>query len=172
MTIAAADRMFSTIKDWEYKIISFDNQLIIGDSPVLVMSKSERQDISEIQIDSDVLNSNIIIEDLLTKRRKVYINNAVKIISMSFPEESSIYMPLSPKFGMFLFSNNPAKNMLECSIEKMTELDINLHDNLNMFSYMHCNDYIMGHNIELLNKASEYIRVSGYTQKFSTKGRK
>ena len=76
MTITAADRMFNTIKDWDYKIIPFDNQLIIGDSPVLVTSESERQEISEIQIDSDVLNSNIVIEDPLTKRKKVYINNA------------------------------------------------------------------------------------------------
>ena len=172
ITITAAKAMIDTIMDWQYEIIYFDNQLITSDSPVDIVNDEKIKDFSHMQIESDVKNPNIIVEDIVTKRRQVYVDNIVNITKVTFSENTCIYTPLSPKIGIFLFSSKEAENELKHGMEKMFVDNRPFYKPLNMRLYVHCNDYILGHKQELLNEASEYIRIQNYTQKFQTKERK
>ena len=171
-TITAAKAMINTIMDWQYEIIHFDNQLITSDSPVDIVNDEKIQDFSHMQIKSDVKNPNIIVEDVVTKRRQIYVDNIVNITKVTFPENTCIYTPLSPKIGIFLFSSKEAENELKQGMGKMFVDNCPFYKSLNMRLYVHCNDYILGHKQELLNEASEYIIVQNYTRKFQTKERK
>ena len=174
ITITAAIAMTDTIINWEYEIICFDNQLITSDSPVSIVSKNgEITEFSQMEIDPNIETPNIIIEDMITKRRKLHVNHGlVNITKMSFPEDTCIYTPLSPKIGMFLFSSKEAEDKFKDELEKMSARNYPFYEALNLGLYAYCNDYILGHKQELLNDASEYVRIQGYTQKFSTKERK
>ena len=172
ITITAARKMIDTILDWQYEIIYFDNQLITSDSPVDIVNDENVGDMSQIRIKSDVKNPNIVIKDIITNRRKIYVDNIVNIIGVMFPENTCIYTPLSPKIGMFLFSSKEAEDKLKHGMEKLSVDNYPFYKALNFHLYANCNDYILGHKQELLNEASEYIRIQNYTQKFQTKERK
>ena len=171
-TITAAKAMIDTIMDWQYEIIYFDNQLITSDSPVDIVNDEQIKDFSQMEIKSDVKNPNIIVEDIVTKRRQVYVDSIVNITKVTFPENTCIYTPLSPKIGIFLFSSKEAEDKLKQEMERLSVDNYPFYKMLNMRLYVHCNDYILGHKQELLNEASEYITIRGYTRKFSTKERK
>ena len=172
ITITAAEKMMDTIMDWQYEIIYFDNQLITSDSPVSIENDENIKEFSQMQIKPDVKNPNIIVKDIVRKRRQVYVDNIVNITKVTFPENTMIYTPLSPKIGFFLLSSEQAKSGFKHGMEMLSAKNFDFYKQMNMNLYIYCNDYILGHKQELLNEASEYIRIQNYTQKFQTKERK
>lgn len=171
ITITAAIAMIDTIMDWQYEIMYFDNQLITSDSPVIIGNDEKIQDFSQMQIKSDVKNPNIRVEDIVTKRRQIYIDSIVNITKVTFPENTMIYTPLNPEIGFFLFSTEQAKSEFKHGMEMLSAKNLDFYKQMNMNLYIYCNDYILGNQKELLGEASEYIIIQEHTRRFQTRER-
>lgn len=171
ITITAATAMIDTIIDWQYEIMYFDNQLITSDSPVIIQNEEKTRDFSQMQIKSDVKNPNIRVEDIVTKRRQIYIDSIVNITKVTFPENTMIYTPLSPNIGFFLFSSEQAKTEFKHGMEMLSAKNIDFYKQMNMHLYIYCNDYILANQKESLEEASEYIIIQKHTPRFQTRER-
>lgn len=171
ITITAATSMMNTIENWQHEIMCFDNHLITSDSPVMIGNDDRIKDLSQMQIKPDVKNPNIIVENSVTKKRQVYIDNIVEITNVSFPDDTMLYTPLSPSTAFFLFSSEKAKSEFKHGMEMLSARNLDFYKQMNMNLYVYCNDYILGNQKELLEEASEYIIIEEHTRRFQTRER-